>query len=171
MFKKSLEMLAAGVIAATMLLAPTTAMADGSTDVAIDGTKVDSSIGVQNEDDLNQVIASDEALTLRYDPINGKLLSVTAGVSSISPLISGGNACGATDVCLMPPTTPYANHGFRGAGTMNGSWTPISAYSTGQWSAALKWIYQFQTVQGAKVGPNKLVLFGTSVNVTQVRIY
>ena len=92
---------------------------------------------VYSEKDLVAFVQSPTAKTVVQDVETGQFSKVTVG-ESVSPMIVSRAPCSATDLCLRPTQTPYANYGFYGAGTKTGTWSNRASWYTGSWSGRVK---------------------------------
>ena len=161
--------LATGVIAAAMAAGvPAIAQAVPSSDSGLHKVgDVATDAPVYSQEDLLAFVQSSTPKTAVQDVKTGQFSKVTVG-ESVSPMIVSRIPCSATDLCLRPTQTPYANYGFYGAGTTSGTWSNRASWYTGSWSGRVK---TSNGVWSGVAGPHTTVLFSqVPITVTGVEI-
>lgn len=140
--------------------------ADETGPTVIDGIEVDVP-GVETPADLDAFVLSDESKTITIDPSNADIISVEAGQSLVTPLTTSTNVCKTGNMCLFGTGVPNANYGFTGAGTMRGNWPARTKYTSGSWTAKVRF---GNGIVSPEVGPNSTNIFSQVTDVIAVSL-
>lgn len=105
------------------------------------------------------------------DSATGKVLSVTATTSSMTPAtITVHNPCQSGDACWVHNAIPYADFGFAGTGTKTGTWQQRNAMYTHSHSTSVCWAESPNC--SPRLGPNSVIAFNSyPVTGTKVTNY
>ncbi|MCG7284654.1 hypothetical protein MHY85_01545 [Cellulomonas sp. ACRRI] len=161
------SLIAVATCAGVLAISGQAAIADDDTDATvIDGIEV-SVPGVETSADLEAFILSDESKTVTSNPSNGEIISVETGQSLVSPLTTSSNVCKTGNMCLFGTGVPNANYGFTGAGTMRGNWPARTKYTSGSWTAKVRFA---NGIVSPEVGPNSTNLFDRVTDVIAVSL-
>jgi hypothetical protein len=170
MRKRQAGALVAGLALVFGALAPTAAMAETDEPATLELNGIVTDAPVTTPEELDAYILSDHEKSMTMDSETGEILEVRAGADDIiTPLITWQNTCLAGNLCLLPANAPNLAYGFAGNGAVNGSWSRLGSWSTGQWTGRVT------TAAGGTssyVGPNTRVVFNqvpTTVSRVQIR--
>lgn len=137
--------------------------------VTIGNTQVDAAFGITTPQELEALLLSDTPADVVLDGQSGEIVAIYADEIDEFSASTVGVACSTKSVCLHGGW----NIGFNASGTHTGRWRSIRSWSTGKWTAQIRWESNGTSHLGAKVGPEKwqTIAGGASVVVTMVRMW
>ncbi|GAB2484277.1 hypothetical protein GCM10027063_27820 [Promicromonospora xylanilytica] len=130
----------------------------------VDGVVTDAPVTSSAE--MEAFILSDAPKALVQDVDTGKFTEVRQGYEDGAGTQAVRSPCQASDLCLLPISTPYANYGFYNAGINNGSWANRLGFDTNSWEGRTT---PSNGVTGGWVGRNTVVTY-SSVPQTVIRV-
>nr|WP_194668052.1 hypothetical protein [Clavibacter sp. VKM Ac-2872]MBF4625776.1 hypothetical protein [Clavibacter sp. VKM Ac-2872] len=109
---------------------------DGHHVTTIGQTTVSTRTLITNEDQLTAFEKSATPKVITIDPTTNTVQSVTE-TTKTAQLDGISNPCESGALCWSAAKTPYANFGFSGAGTYNGSWPWRGTMDSNNWGGQL----------------------------------
>lgn len=139
--------------------------------VTIGNTQVDAAFGITTSQELEALLLSDIPADVVLDAQSGEIDAVHVSTNHETGRagMARGVTCTPQSVCLRGNWQVS----FNVAGTYSGNWKSIQSWSTGKWTAQIKWKHNGSTHTSAKLGAKKntAIAGGALVTVIWVRLW